>query len=204
LKSAKKELGNNNRDVLKRDIPIRTCLAGLVLIILTSAFVELSMGRRIWGLGGIPGFWSGDIWSEHNSQFLLDPYTFTHISHGILFYALLTLAFRAWPLTMRFMLAAGLEGAWEVLENTTFIINRYRTDTISLNYFGDSVVNSAGDILACVVGFLLASKLPKTATIALAIGLEVGLLIWTRDNLTLNIVMLLYPSSAIRAWQLGQ
>jgi hypothetical protein len=165
--------------------------------------VEFSMGRRIWGVGGIAGFWSGDIWSEHNSQFLLDPYTFTHISHGILFYAILSLAFGTWPVTMRLMLAAGLEGAWEILENTDFIINRYRAETISLNYFGDSIVNSEGDILACVAGFWIASKLSKTATIVLIIGLEVGLLIWTRDNLTLNIVMLIHPSSAIRAWQLG-
>jgi hypothetical protein len=203
LKSAKKEPGNKSRAVVKPGIPIRTCLAGLVLIILTTAFVEFSMGRRIWGVGGIAGFWSGDIWSEHNSQFLLDPYTFTHISHGILFYAILSLAFGTWPVTMRLMLAAGLEGAWEILENTDFIINRYRAETISLNYFGDSIVNSEGDILACVAGFWIASKLSKTATIVLIIGLEVGLLIWTRDNLTLNIVMLIHPSSAIRAWQLG-
>jgi Protein of unknown function (DUF2585) len=203
LKSAKKEPGNKSGILVKPDIPIRTSVAGLVLIILATAFVEFSMGRHTWGIGGIAGFWSGDIWSEHNSQFFLDPYTFTHISHGILFYALLSLAFRAWPVTMRLMLAAGLEGAWEVLENSDFIINRYRAETISLNYFGDSVVNSVGDILACMTGFWLASKLPKTATIALVIGLEIGLLVWTRDNLTLNIVMLIHPSSAIRAWQLG-
>ena len=188
---------------MKSDIPMRTCVAGLVLIILSTAFVELSMGRRAWGIRGIAGFWSGDIWSEHNSQFLLDPYTFTHISHGILFYALLSLAFRTWPVSRKLLLAVGLEAAWEVLENSDFIINRYRAETISLNYFGDSIVNSMGDILACMTGFWLASKLPKTATIALVIGLEIALLVWTRDNLALNIVMLIHPSSAIRAWQLG-
>ena len=189
---------------MKRKIPIWICVLIVIALMSTTALVELSMGRRVWGTGGIPGLWSGDIWSEHNSQFLFDPYTFTHISHGILLYALMTLAFRKLPASTRLLLAAGLEGAWEVLENSDFIINRYRAETISLNYFGDSVVNSMGDILACIGGFLLASRLPKRATLLLTIGLELGLLIWTRDNLTLNIVMLIHPSRVIRAWQLGQ
>jgi hypothetical protein len=176
----------------------------IVLIMLSAAIVELWMGRGIWGTAGVAGLWSGNINSQHNSQFLVDPYSFTHVSHGILLYAILTIAFRKWPVARRFALAVALEGAWEILENTDFIINRYRAETISLNYFGDSIVNSMGDILACMFGFFLASRLPKRATLAVTLALEVGLLFWTRDNLTLNIVMLIHPSRVIRSWQLGR
>jgi hypothetical protein len=120
-----------------------------------------------------------------------------------MFYALLYLASGTLPVSTRLLIAAGLESAWEVLENTDFVIDRYRMETISLNYYGDSIVNSMGDILACILGFLLAARLPKPATVGLIAALEIGLLIWTRDNLTLNIVMLFFPSGAIRAWQLG-
>ena len=170
---------------------------------LAAAAAELALGRRIWGVGGIPGFWSGDIWSKHNSQFIFDPYTLTHITHGVLFYALLSLVAGRLPVDTRFTLATALEAAWEVLENTDFVINRYRMETISLNYYGDSVMNSMADIVACMVGFSIAARLPKPATIALTFGMEILLLIWTRDNLTLNIVMLFYPNGAIRAWQMG-
>jgi len=171
---------------------------------LTAAATELAMGRKVWGIGGTPGLWSGNIWSSHNSQFLFDPYTFTHITHGILLYAFLTLTFKTLPVSTRLLLAVGLESAWEVLENTTIVIERYRAETISLNYYGDSVMNSMGDILACMTGFVLASRLPKRVIILGAVGLELLLVVWTRDNLALNLVMLIHPSRTIRVWQLGQ
>ncbi|HME99040.1 MAG TPA: DUF2585 family protein [Terriglobia bacterium] len=174
------------------------------LVMLTAAAAELAMGRRVWGIGGTPGLWSGNIWSSHNSQFLFDPYTFTHITHGILLYAFLTLTFKTLPVSTRLLLAVGLESAWEVLENTTIVIERYRAETISLNYYGDSVMNSMGDILACMTGFVLASRLPKRVIILGAVGLELLLVVWTRDNLALNLVMLIHPSRTIRVWQLGQ
>ena len=174
------------------------------LVMLTAAATELAMGRKVWGIGGTPGLWSGNIWSSHNSQFLFDPYTFTHITHGILLYAFLTLTFKTLPVSTRLLLAVGLESAWEVLENTTIVIERYRAETISLNYYGDSVMNSMGDILACMTGFVLASRLPKRVIILGAVGLELLLVVWTRDNLALNLVMLIHPSRTIRVWQLGQ
>jgi hypothetical protein len=155
-------------------------------------------------VGAIAGFWSGDINSEHNSQFLFDPYTFTHVIHGVLLYALVTLVFRRASLASRLLIATGLECGWEVLENTSFIIDRYRAETISLNYYGDSIVNSLGDILACIAGVLLASRLPARITIIGVVVIEIALLLWTRDNLTLNIIMLIHPSQAIRAWQLAR
>jgi hypothetical protein len=179
-------------------------LAATLLLLTLAAVAEFAMGRRTWGVGGIAGFWSGDINSEHNSQFLFDPYTFTHVVHGVMLYALVTLLFRRASLASRLLIATGLECGWEVLENTSFIIDRYRAETISLNYYGDSIVNSLGDILACIVGVLLASRLPTRATIIGVVAIEIVLLVWTRDNLTLNIIMLIHPSHAIRAWQLAR
>ena len=162
------------------------------------------MGRSTWGVGGTPGFWSGDINSSHNSQFLFDPYTLTHVIHGVLLYALVALVLPRASLPSRLLIATALESGWEILENTSFIIDRYRAETISLNYYGDSIVNSLGDILACILGVLLASRLPKRVTIIGVIAIEIVLLVWTRDNLTLNIIMLIHPSQAIRAWQLAR
>jgi hypothetical protein len=173
------------------------------VLMLMTAIAEFSMGRKLWGTSGVPGLWSGDIWSSHNSQFLTDPYTFTHITHGILFYALLALAAKSLPLSTRLLITVGLEGAWEVLENTNMVIERYRAETVSLNYFGDSVVNSMGDILACTFGFYLASRLPTRATVIATVAMEILLVLWTRDNLTINIVMLIHPSHALKVWQLG-
>ena len=180
------------------------CIATIASLMILSAVSEFSMGRKLWGISGTPGLWSGDIWSEHNSQFVADPYTLTHITHGVLFYGLFTLAFRSVPVSTRLMLGVAAESSWEALENSTPIIERYRAETISLNYYGDSIVNSMGDIVACILGFLLASRLPKRMTIVGAIALEILLLFWTRDNLALNILMLIRPSRAIRVWQLHQ
>ena len=174
------------------------------IVMLAAAAAQLGMGRKLWGISGTPGLWSGDIWSSHNSQFLFDPYTFTHITHGVLLYAFLTLAFKTLPVSTRLLLAVGLESAWEVFENTTLVIERYRAETISLNYYGDSIVNSMGDILACMIGFILASRLPKRVTALGVVGLEILLVVWTRDNLALNLVMLIHPSRAIRIWQIGR
>lgn len=182
---------------------VRTQILTIALFMASAAGVEYLMGRRAWGVSGIPGFWSGNIWSEHNSQFFLDPYTFTHILHGVLFYALLSLTFRNLPVMTRLVIAAGLEAGWEILENTTFIIERYRAETVSLNYFGDSIVNSMGDILACITGFTLASRLPARVTVAGVVLTELLLALWIHDNLLLNLVMLIHPIPAIRMWQLA-
>jgi uncharacterized protein DUF2585 len=182
----------------------REVFVGVSVLMFAAAIVEFWMGRKLWGTSGVAGLWSGDIWSSHNSQFLFDPYTFTHITHGVLLYALLSVAAKRLPVSTRLLLAVGLESAWEVLENTNLVIERYRTETISLNYYGDSVVNSMGDILACLLGFTLAYRIPKRASILGTVALEILLVLWTRDNLTLNVVMLIHPSRAIRLWQLGQ
>ena len=170
-------------------------------IIGLAAIAELAMGRKIWGISGEPGVWSGDVNSSHNSQYMTDPYSFSHITHGILFYAVTWLFARKLPVRVRALIALGVEAAWEIVENTDVIIQRYRAATISLHYYGDSVMNSMCDILSCMVGFGLAYLLPARVSIVAVVVLEVTLALWIRDGLFLNIVMLIHPIPAIRAWQ---
>jgi hypothetical protein len=178
--------------------------AMILAVMLLAAIFEYSLGRKPWGVSGQPGIWSGDISSEHNSQFVADPYSLTHVVHGVAFYGILSIVARNLPVGTRLVIAVVMESGWEILENSDFVIQRYRKETISLNYYGDSIVNSMSDIIACMCGFLLAWRLPKRVTVVATIAVEIILALWIRDNLTLNIIMLLRPSQAIRNWQLGR
>ncbi len=180
------------------------CGAVAAVTITVAAVILLIMGRTLWGTPGQPGLWSGDIWSKFNSQRLADPYTLTHITHGLGLYVLLWFVAGSLPVRVRGVLAIAMESCWEILENTNWVIQRYRETTISLDYYGDSAINSIGDILAAAFGFVLASWLPTRLTVVGFILLETVLMIWIRDGFLLNILMLIYPISEVQIWQVGK
>ena len=175
---------------------------GVALAIFVLQVVILyAMGRIPICECGYVKLWEGGVNTSGNSQHLSDWYTPSHIIHGFLFYGFAWLLFRRAPLTARLSFAVLIEAAWEVLENTPMVIDRYRTTTMALGYTGDSILNSAMDTVFMVLGFLAAARLPIWLTVAIAIGFELltGWII--RDNLTLNVLMLLWPLDAVREWQ---
>lgn len=174
----------------------------ILAVILATAAIEAWMGRLPLGPDGRFGWLETDIWSSEQSQRVLDPYSLSHILHGFLFYGLLWLVARRQPVSTRFVAAVVLEGAWEILENSPFIIDRYRAVTISQGYVGDSILNSISDIAMAAGGFLLASRFRLSASIAFIVATELLMVLLIRDNLTLNIVMLVFPIEAIRVWQM--
>lgn len=178
-------------------------IPALIAVIVVAAGILHSQGRVWWCACARLNPWSGEIWSSHNSQHLIDPYSFTHLSHGVAFCGLTWLVLRRWvPPWGRLVAAASLEGAWELVENSEWIINKYREATISLDYFGDSVINSVGDILCCIVGWLIASRLPWWGALILFVTVEIALMIWIKDSLIINVIMLAYPIDAIKTWQM--
>ena len=168
------------------------------------AAAELAMGRHPICTCGSLDLWVGVRDSPKTSQMLADWYSLSHIVHGLLFYAILWLVVRHWPVGWRFLAAIAVEACWEVIENTPMVIDRYRATAAALGYNGDSVVNSVSDVLIMAFGFLLARKLPVWASGLLLAALEIVPLFVIRDNLALNVLNLLAPSHAIQAWQAGR
>jgi Protein of unknown function (DUF2585) len=174
------------------------------LIIALAASYLLWIGREPICKCGYIKFWHGQVISSENSQHLSDWYTPSHIIHGLLFYGLLWLVARRLSFGWRLAIATLVECAWEIAENSNAIIERYREVTISLDYYGDSVINSVMDVLAMVVGFWLAARLPVWATVALIIAFEALTITLIRDGLALNVLMLIYPLDSVGAWQAGR
>jgi hypothetical protein len=174
-----------------------------LLIVVAAAATLLVMGRNPLCTCGTVDLWVGSTTGPKTSQMLTDWYSPSHLVHGFLFYSALWLVARRWPVERRFLVALFVEAAWEVAENTPWVIDRYREATIALGYTGDSVLNSMSDIAMMGIGFLAARKLPLWASITVVLVLEIVPLIVIRDNLTLNVWMLLAPNDTIRAWQAG-
>jgi hypothetical protein len=181
----------------------RTVAILALAIVALVAILEWTADRSPLGPDGRFGFWEGNIWSAECSQRVADAYAFSHIAHGILFYAFLWLVARRWPVRARFLVAVLIESGWELLENSPIIINRYREATMALGYAGDSILNSVSDIGMMGLGFLLAWRANPWLTFAILVVMEVGCALWIRDNLTLNVIMLIHPFNAIKQWQMG-
>lgn len=189
--------------MLEAPQPLFTRRTALVAFALTTAFGVLLYveGRPAWCTSGL-AVWSA-AWTSSTSQNFLDPYSFSHVLHGIIFFWLLRPLADRVTLPWRMVAAIALEIGWELLENSPWVIERYRQDTAAFDYTGDSILNALGDVLAAAVGFAIASRFSWRVSVALFVVFELGMLWLARDNLTLNVIMLIHPIEAIKAWQLA-
>lgn len=185
---------------------------GLILALalwLAIGAILLAMGRVPICTCGTVKLWWGTVLSAENSQHIADWYSFSHVIHGLLFYFFAHILWRRWkllggkPASWALPIAVVFEGFWELLENSPLIIDRYRKVTVSFGYEGDAVINSLSDIGFMALGFWIASRLPWKASLALAVCFELFTLYMIRDNLTLNVLMLVWPLEAVRQWQAG-
>jgi len=186
--------------ILKKDFPPYSAILSVVILMVLLMRLQ---GRIWWCKIGDYAPWTLDAWSSHTSQHLFDPYTFTHVLHGVMFFWLVSLLFRRMKLVWQFFIAMTIEAAWEVAENTNAVIELYRQNTASLDYFGDSIFNSVGDVFACAAGFYIACKLGWKRSLFFFLLTEIVLLFWIRDSLLLNILMLIYPLDSVKSWQTG-
>ncbi len=181
-------------------LPLILSVAAAILMVV----LMRTQGRLWWCKLGDYAIYINEAWnSGHTSQHFLDPYAFTHVLHGVMFFWLAKLLFSHLSTAWQFFISISAEAAWEVFENTNYIIGKYRENTASLDYFGDSVFNSVGDLLACAFGFLIAFKLGWWKSLIFFLLVEIFLLLWIRDGLLLNILMLIYPLDSVKNWQMN-
>lgn len=192
---------NENEPAAPRSLtPVILSLAAAAAMVAVLFF----QGRLWWCKLGDYAVYVNEAWnSSHTSQHFFDPYTFTHVLHGVMFWWIVTAVTPRLSAGWRLFIATSVEAAWEILENSNFIIEKYRENTASLDYFGDSILNSIGDVVACAIGFAIAQKLGWWRSFAFFLLVEIVLLIWIRDGLLLNILMLVYPLDAVKRWQMG-
>jgi len=174
-----------------------------LMVLMVTAGTLRGMGRAWWCQCGEPRLFISDTHSSHNSQHLLDPYTFSHVQHGVIFFGVLALLAPGLSRVVRLGAAVTVECGWEVLENTSWIIEKYRESTLSLEYYGDTVVNSMSDITACALGYCIAALVPVSVSVLGLVTIEITMLLTIRDSLLLNVLMLIHPIEAIKTWQLA-
>jgi len=177
-------------------------MVAIGLVLLLVVVLLRAEGRMFICTCGHFAIWTSDTCSSNTSQQLLDPYSFTHVLHGFLFFWLIALLFRRMNSSWQICLALLLEGAWELFENTRFVIDKYRTETAALGYTGDTIVNSLGDLMCALVGFTIARQLGLRRSLIVFVVVEVVLIVWIRDSLLLQILMLVRPVEAIKLWQM--
>lgn len=194
------ETNENQSSKSKNYLPLILSVA-ITLAMIIFLFLQ---GRVWWCKFGDLSPYYNDGWSQHTSQHFFDPYSFTHILHGVIFFWILYLIAPKLSATWRFFISVFAEAAWEGLENTNFIIDKYRENTASLDYFGDSILNSVGDVVACSLGFWIALKLGWWRSLAFFILTEIVLILWIHDSLIINIILLIYPLDSLREWQTGK
>jgi hypothetical protein len=168
-----------------------------------AAAAVLRLEGRLWicSCGNVL-VWVGQACSSNTSQHLFDPYSFTHVLHGFLFFWLIAWIVPRLKAGRQLILAVAVEAAWEILENTNFVIERYRTATAAIGYNGDTIVNSLGDMVCCILGFMIAQRLGFRRSLIAFLALELVLILWIRDSLLLEILMLLVPMDVIKTWQM--
>lgn len=169
----------------------------------TQIAVLLWLGQPAFCECGFVKFWEGEIFSQGNSQHIADWYTFSHIIHGFLFYAIARYLFPKKSFPIWLLVAVIAEVSWEIFENTPMVINHYRQQALAVGYTGDSILNSVFDVLWMVLGFIIAYKVPVKVSIFIVIAMELFVLYFVRDNLTLNIINLIYPFEFLNKWQAG-
>lgn len=177
-------------------------MVAIGLVLLLVVVLLRAEGRMFICTCGQFAVWTSDTCSSNTSQQLLDPYSFTHVLHGFLFFWLIALLFRRMNSSWQICLALLLEGGWELFENTRFVIDKYRTETAALGYTGDTIVNSLGDLMCALVGFTIARQLGLRRSLIVFVVVEVVLIVWIRDSLLLQILMLVRPVEAIKLWQM--
>jgi hypothetical protein len=176
----------------------------IVVAVVIGTVIRLRSQGRLWICEcGEVYLWAGDVWSSNNSQHIADPYTLTHLLHGVMFFWVLTVVAGRFQPIWQLVTAVTAEALWEIVENSRFIIDRYREVTIALGYEGDTIINSLADITICGIGFGISRYLGVRRSIYLFTFTEVLLVIWIRDSLILNIIMLIYPVESILNWQMG-
>jgi len=181
----------------------RHWLLALALAVAGAALLY-AMGRAPICPCGTVKLWHGEVMSAENSQHITDWYTPSHVLHGLLFYLALHWLTPRLGLGPRLVLASLVEVGWEVIENTDAMIDRYRETTISLGYYGDSVINSTADVAAMWLGFVIAARAPVWASVALFLAAEFVVGLFIRDGLILNVVMLVWPAQVVLDWQAGR